>query len=369
MADVPVKILIVEDEVLVAGSMERKLVKFGYRVAGICSSAEEALEMMRETHPDMVIMDIRLDGETDGIDTAAVIERDYEVPVIFITAYADDGTIERAKTTKPYGYIVKPFSEQELKSTIEIALYRSRAEEELKLREQQYRNAFRSMEEGIIVADRAMVIRIVNPALSSLIGVREESLEGIPLGDLLPESGEHLDRLEEGKRTVFFSRVTPPEGEKSEEMIVTGLPQYDDREGSINGFILLVTRFFASEKEIFESVRGETKLEDAVRTARGPAILLRPNDSTVLLANETFLDRFRCSEESILGKSAAKMAYWEDLGEVNKLLSFLEGKREGPVEVTVRTGEDQPVTCTAERTEVESDDELYFLVRFEDCRP
>jgi PAS domain S-box-containing protein len=369
MSDGPIRILIVEDEVLVAGNMERKLLKFGYEVVGACSSAEAALEKMRESMPDIVIMDIRLDGETDGIDTAEVIERDYGVPVIFITAYADDGTIERAKRTKPYGYIVKPFSEQELKSNIEIALYRYRAEKEHKQREQQYRNAFRSMEEGIIVADRAMITRIVNPPLASLLGAEEESLEGLPLADLLPDARDHLDRLESGRRSVFFSRITPPGGERTEEMIVTGLPQYEEGGESITGFILLVTRFFAAEKEIFESVRGESALEEAVRTVSGPSILLRPNDSTVLLANKSFLSRFRCTEESILGKSAAKMAYWEDLTEVNKLLSFLEGKREGPVKVTLRNGEDEPVTCTAERSEVESDDEVYILVRFAPCRP
>ena len=369
MAEGSVRILIVEDEVLVAGSMERKLVKFGYEVAGTCSSAGEALEKMEEERPDIVIMDIKLDGETDGIETAAVIEKDYGVPVIFITAYADDGTIERAKTTKPYGYIVKPFSEQELKSNIEIALYRHRAEEELKEREQQYRNAFRSMEEGIIVADRAMIIRVANPALTALLHIPEETLEGLPLTDLLPGSKDYLDRLESGRRTVFFSRITPPGGGRSEEMIVTGLPQHEDREGRLNGFILLVTRFFSAEKEIFESVRGESKLEDAVRTAPGPAVLLRPNDSTILLANKSFLTLFRCTEDSILGKSAAKMAYWEELSEVNKLLGFLEGKRNGPIEITLRNGDDEPVTCTAERTEVESDNEIYVLVHFGNCRP
>ncbi|MBR8828963.1 MAG: response regulator [Gomphosphaeria aponina SAG 52.96 = DSM 107014] len=116
------KILIVEDELLIAKSLARKLKKMDYTVVGIVSSGAAAIERASETQPDIILMDIVIKGEIDGITTAAKIREKYNIPVIYITAYADDETLERAEKTGSYGYILKPFKERELHAIIKIAL-------------------------------------------------------------------------------------------------------------------------------------------------------------------------------------------------------------------------------------------------------
>jgi signal transduction histidine kinase len=122
------KILIVEDESIVALDLRYRLDGFGYQVVAIADSGEEAIEKTAELAPDLVLMDIQLTGEIDGVETATQIRDGWNIPVIYITAYTDEETVDRAKVTRPLGYLVKPFDDRELHTIIEIALYRHRAE-------------------------------------------------------------------------------------------------------------------------------------------------------------------------------------------------------------------------------------------------
>ncbi len=124
-------ILIVEDEAIVAESIASKLRKFGYQVAGPVPTGEEAIRIAGEVRPDVILMDIHLAGMIDGIDAADDITGRYHIPVIFLTAYADDQTLERAKEARPFGYLIKPFRERDLHATIRMAQERSRLEAEL----------------------------------------------------------------------------------------------------------------------------------------------------------------------------------------------------------------------------------------------
>ena len=133
------KILIVEDEFIVANDIAARLVDFGYAVAGKADTGLGAIELAMTTHPDLVLMDIRIKGAMDGIQAAEEIRQRLHLPVVFLTAYAEDATLQRAKVTEPYGYILKPFEDRELRTIIEIALYKHRAEEELRRLGQMYR--------------------------------------------------------------------------------------------------------------------------------------------------------------------------------------------------------------------------------------
>ena len=124
------QIVVVENEGIVAKDIQNSLRHLGYTVGAVASSGEEAIHRVEETHPDIVLMDIRLEGEMDGVEAATQIYDRFRIPVIYLTAYTDTDTLERAKITEPFGYILKPFEERELHTTIEIALYRHRMEEE-----------------------------------------------------------------------------------------------------------------------------------------------------------------------------------------------------------------------------------------------
>ena len=122
------RILVVEDEKIIALDLKRRLEKFGYLVVGLASRADEAVELAGNERPDLVLMDIRLKGDMDGIEAAKEINERFNIPVIYLTAHSDDETLKRAKQTDPYGYILKPFEEDDLRTTIELALHRSKME-------------------------------------------------------------------------------------------------------------------------------------------------------------------------------------------------------------------------------------------------
>lgn len=117
-------ILIVEDESIVAKDIQQSLKKLGYEVLGVCGTGEDAILKAEQTKPSLVLMDIMLKGDMSGIDAAEHIGQKLNIPVIFLTAYADSSTLSKAKVTEPYGYIIKPFKEIDLQTNIEIALYK-----------------------------------------------------------------------------------------------------------------------------------------------------------------------------------------------------------------------------------------------------
>lgn len=127
------KIIVVEDERVVARDIEKRLKKLGYVVPASVASGEEAIEQVAELRPDLVLMDIRLKGQMDGIEAAEHIRTDFDIPVVYLTAYADESTLQRAKVTEPFGYVVKPFDERDLQVAIEIALRRRLSEKAIRV--------------------------------------------------------------------------------------------------------------------------------------------------------------------------------------------------------------------------------------------
>ncbi|MDX5347071.1 MAG: LytTR family transcriptional regulator DNA-binding domain-containing protein [Hymenobacteraceae bacterium] len=117
------KILIVEDEIIIAEDIAASIEELGYEVCAI-DTGNDIIGLIKETQPDLILLDIHIKGDRDGIETAAIIKEEFGIPFVFLTAYADKSTIDRAKKTEPHGFIVKPFDEKDLHSTIEIALYK-----------------------------------------------------------------------------------------------------------------------------------------------------------------------------------------------------------------------------------------------------
>jgi two-component system, LytTR family, response regulator len=126
-----INILVVEDESIVSKDIQNSLKKIGYHVIGACNNAQEAIDIAREQHPDVVLMDIMLKGNLTGIDAAEQI-KSLNIPVIFLTAYADEATLAKAKITEPYGYILKPFKEKDLNISVEMAIHRHKKLTELR---------------------------------------------------------------------------------------------------------------------------------------------------------------------------------------------------------------------------------------------
>ncbi len=178
------RILIVEDEGIVAEEIRIRLKNQGYAVPGIASSGREAIKAVTEMRPDLVLMDIKLKGDMDGIDTTTEIRASFDIPVIYLTAYADENTLQRAKITEPFGYILKPFEERELHTAIEMALYKHKMEKKLRESEEQYRTLFNNALLGIYRITPDDHVLLANPAFVEMMGYENfeelggRSLEG-----------------------------------------------------------------------------------------------------------------------------------------------------------------------------------------------
>lgn len=157
------KILIVEDEGIVAKDIQQTLVKLGYSVIGICPEGEKAIEKALELKPDLILMDIMLRGKMTGIDTAAQIHQNYSVPIIYLTAYADKDTLSKAKITQPHGYIIKPFKEVDIRTAVEIALYKHKKETKVKKERDLYYSIIKSdksSDDSIFVKSKYQLLKV-----------------------------------------------------------------------------------------------------------------------------------------------------------------------------------------------------------------
>lgn len=192
-----VKILVVEDEGLVARDIENMVRNLGYDVSDVVSSGEEAVEQVRKLKPDLVLMDIFLRGDLDGVQAAELIRRSFKIPVIFLTAHTDDNTFDRAKVTDPFGYAHKPVEQKELMTIIEMALYKHRMEMKVRESEEWLSTILSNVADGVIATDREGCAAFMNPAAENLVGFRREAVTGRPLAEVLnlfcEETGKKID--------------------------------------------------------------------------------------------------------------------------------------------------------------------------------
>lgn len=162
MATSKIGILIVEDESIVAKDIQQSLKKLGYEVLGVCATGEDAISKAEQLKPSLVLMDIMLKGEMSGIEAAEQIRQRLNIPIIFLTAYADSSTLSKAKITEPSGYIIKPFKEIDLQTNIEIALYKHEKQTETK-RERDFLYSLveaKSTKETIFVKSNMKLVKI-----------------------------------------------------------------------------------------------------------------------------------------------------------------------------------------------------------------
>ena len=170
-------ILIVEDEVVTARDLARSLERFGYGVSGTASSADEAIDLALEHKPDLVLMDIRLDHESDGIEAAVIIHSRCSIPIVFLTAHVDADTLERSKNASPYGYILKPVRYDELRVVIELAIHKHQQETRLRENERWFSTTLHSIADAVITVDPQGKVMFMNLAAELMTGV--SSSDGI----------------------------------------------------------------------------------------------------------------------------------------------------------------------------------------------
>jgi PAS domain S-box-containing protein len=215
------RIMVVDDEVTVAMALEESLSNMGYDVVGRASSGEAAIDMARHQRPDLVLMDIVMPGKVDGIDASEIIRKELNIPVIFVTAHAGGEYIERAKNVEPFGYILKPFEETQIRANIEIAIHREalergqRIEKILEQSEQRLGSIVESVPDIIYELDSNRKITFINKAVERLLGYSQKALVGKDILELVhPDDREKVRyRMAERRKTGVLAR--PEDGEKS----------------------------------------------------------------------------------------------------------------------------------------------------------
>ncbi|MBU4366718.1 MAG: response regulator [Verrucomicrobia bacterium] len=178
------RILIVEDESIVAKDIQNSLTGLGYTVAGVVAFGEEAVERVGELKPDLILMDVMLKGAMDGIEAAERIRREHSVPVVYLTAYTDDDTLRRAKVTEAFGYLLKPFEDRELRTTIEMALYKHTMERKLRESREWMETTLRCISDAVIATDAVGCIQFMNTKAENLTGWKPADAIGRKLTDV-----------------------------------------------------------------------------------------------------------------------------------------------------------------------------------------
>lgn len=182
--------MVVEDDRVVARDIQQHLVGMGFTVTGLAARRDDAVALARDTRPDLVLMDIRLEGDTDGIEAARQIGEELRIPVIFLTAYADEQTLRRASLAEPYAYLVKPFEESQLRTAIELALYKREAAQKIREGEHRFQVTLSSIADAVIATDADARVSFMNPAAETLTGwLRSEAL-GLPLDSVFRIASE-----------------------------------------------------------------------------------------------------------------------------------------------------------------------------------
>jgi PAS domain S-box-containing protein len=244
----PARILVVEDDRVVARDIQQQLTRVGYTVVGVTARGRDALALALQTKPSLVLMDIRLEGETDGIEAADQIRAQCHIPVIFLTAYADNQTVCRASLAEPFGYLIKPFEDSQLRTAIEVALYKHAADQRLRQSERRYAITLSSIGDAVIATDEQGRVAFMNPVAESLTGWASRDALGQPLVNVFRIVNEETrERVEDpaakvlrlgvvvglGNHTVLLSR-------DGREIAIddSGAPIVDDSDG-ISGVVLV----------------------------------------------------------------------------------------------------------------------------------
>ena len=191
------RILVVEDEILVARDIQQRLQKMGFEIAGHETHGENAITTALEVHPDLILMDINLAGDIDGIDAAKSILEEKEIPVIFCTAYSNEEVLARAKVTTPYGYVLKPFDNRELQINIEIALVKHKIELDLERTRTRLDATLSNVSDGVIAAEGDGRICFMNPVAERILSKSQDTCIGSKLNKVLD-----LEEFEMGQTAI-----------------------------------------------------------------------------------------------------------------------------------------------------------------------
>ncbi|MFQ5577314.1 MAG: response regulator [Anaerolineae bacterium] len=274
----PTQILIVEDESIVALDLKNRLKGLGYGVPAIVASGEGAIAAVEQTRPDLVLMDINLKGAVDGVTAAGHIRARLNIPTVYLTAFADDATLQRAKIAEPFGYLLKPFDERELAATIKMALYKHKTDQALKESEHWLSTTLKSIGEGVIATDAHGCVKFMNPIAEALTGLRQPAALEQDIAAVFkvfdeqsgsPTANPALRALKKGSAVKPAVYLLQAAGGQTTPIDTSAAPIKDNDKNVIGA--VLVFRDISAERAAEQRIRQQERLAVVGQLASGIA--------------------------------------------------------------------------------------------------
>ncbi|MDE3245711.1 MAG: PAS domain S-box protein, partial [Acidobacteriota bacterium] len=348
------RILIVEDEPIVARDVRQQLEELDYEPAGTTGRGDEAVVMVERLRPDLVLMDIHLEGDMDGIAAAGIIRERWDIPVVFLTAFAGEETLDRAKQSDPFGYIIKPFDERELRTVIEMALYKHHTSSQLRqLREEQAAILSTALD-GFWLVGREGRILDANEAICRMLGYAREEMVGSAVSDYEAdetpaEIAAQMERIRQLGSAIFERRSRCKDGRLIDvELRVSVLP---GASGHLSAFIHDITE----RKRMVAALRSSEELATKTFRAIPEGVLItRAADGQILDVNEGFCRLSGWSREQAIGRKVPELNLWDSAAERDAYFETL--RQHGRVEnleavFHTKTGERRVIALSAEMME------------------
>jgi PAS domain S-box-containing protein len=330
------RIFIVEDASVVALDLQRALQNMGYQVLGIFSSGEEAVETILNVPADLVMMDIRLKGKMDGIETAAALHSKIDIPVVYLTAYSDQETLDRAKLTDPFGYVIKPFDDRELNTAIEMALYKHKMERKLKASEKWLSTTLQSIGDAVIATDDQGRVIFLNPVAQKLTGWDEAGAYHQPLADVFniisEATGEPMKNpvekvFELGAIVGLANHTLLINRDGQTVPIDDSAAPIRDSSGKIDGVVLVFRDIAERRKTELELEQSEARYRAVVEQAVEGIYLLDYETKRVVEANQAFASLLGYSMDEIIGMPVYQLLNHQEIGVDQRILQLVNQRQ------------------------------------------
>jgi PAS domain S-box-containing protein len=299
--------MVVEDEGIIAQDIKNCLEGLGYNVPDVVFTGREAIQRAEELRPDLVLMDIVLKGDIDGIETASEIRKKYNIPIVYLTAYEDDKTLKRAKLTEPLGYILKPFEERYLRSSIEMALYKHQMETRLKQNERWLSTVLRSVGEAVVVTDENGLVQYTNPTAEQLTGWSLSEIQGKDIEDVFVLIDEitrvpvknPVKRVLAENRVIGRTNHTILLSREAKEIYIdfSASPMKDDK-GRVTGVVFIIQNITDRKKAELAIKESESKFRNLFDHATD-AIFVQSLNGRILSVNNQACNLLGYSKEEL----------------------------------------------------------------------
>jgi len=326
------KILLVEDEVIVGSDIKQILEYRGYTVSDVISTGEKALKRVGKFRPDLALMDIKLAGDLDGIETAQKIREKHDIPIVYLTALGDEKTFQRAKQTEPFGYIYKPAEEKDLIATVETALYKHKIQKELTASERKFRLFFEMSKEAIYISDKEPKILEANPAFLAMFGYSLDEVKKMDVRDLYNDRNNR-QKIQKEIESKGFIKEYPAELKKKNgtvmDCLITATVRQDSSGKTIGyqGIIRDITEPKRIQQKIKES---ERKYRALFEDSNDAVFLMNPQGEQIEF-NQKAAELLGYSKEELKGMSFRDLIVRSEQKNAENKLREIERKKSIPV--------------------------------------